>query len=513
MKRIISLLLILAICIPFCPIVNAEKRDFSEEEYYAFCLRELGIFKGVSDTFFDLERAPTRTEALIMLIRVLGKENEVLTEAWNHPFDDVPSWATNYVGYAYSKGLTKGLSETKFGEGNANAAMYLTFVLRALGYSDTNGEDFTWDNPFDLAKTKGLISEKVDLNNFLRADVVLVSYNALFSTLNGTELTLAEKLFYSGVLAEDAFNVLLLPQIQFPDFEYILSTDVVNVKVGDTTEIEFDHTDFYDDATYTLNTDDTDIAACMWADVDDYSFPWNITVIGISVGVTTLVISNDILDKTARVTINVTEQDDPTRSSNPCENYGHFYQYGYYCELCGDVEDEHIYEALCSFIQRYGEETEAQYIIDFPLNDEETEHFHVIYVKETDMLGISYTEQNSPYDNDDYFYGCFLFIPKEGNNCTFFASFDQTVMTYGSLNSTEYGPLTPLVFEGYEGAETYRIGFEEVTQGTINDIIELFDDFFEIYFSDASITDFGFESYFKLKDLTSNTSNQPVWDI
>lgn len=83
-------------------------------------LKALSLFKGVFDTDFDLSRAPTRTEAVVILIRVLGKESEAQGGDWTQPFGDVAPWADKYIGYAYQEGLTKGVSDTEFGSGNAN---------------------------------------------------------------------------------------------------------------------------------------------------------------------------------------------------------------------------------------------------------------------------------------------------------------------------------------------------------------------------------------------------------
>ncbi len=52
-------------------------------------------------------------------------------------------------------------------------------MLRALGYSDTGGADFTWDNPFELAREIGILPAGVDTTSFLRADVATVSFTAL----------------------------------------------------------------------------------------------------------------------------------------------------------------------------------------------------------------------------------------------------------------------------------------------------------------------------------------------
>ncbi len=206
MKRIISMLLAVIMCITCSSVVVNGQRDITKEEVWAQELKDLGLFRGVSETDFDLDRAPSRVEALVMLIRVLGKESEVIGETWKHPFSDVPGWADNYVGYAYSKGLTNGQSATQFGTGEANAAMYLTFVLRALGYSDANGKDFDWKDPYTLSRIVGILNDDVNTDEFLRADVVLVSHYALSAYLKGSQQTLAQKLISSGVFTQSEFD-------------------------------------------------------------------------------------------------------------------------------------------------------------------------------------------------------------------------------------------------------------------------------------------------------------------
>ncbi len=207
-KKILSMLLCftLIICIIPQSTYAQSSRDTSFEEELATDLKALGLFKGVSDTNFDLNREPTRVEALVMLIRVLGKEAEVLNSNNGHPFTDVPAWADKYVGYAYEKGLTKGTSATTFGVENASSAMYITFILRALGYSDTDGIDFTWDNPYTLAKNINILPSSVDIDNFWRADAVAISHAALSVTLKKSEQTLAEKLISTGVFSKNQYD-------------------------------------------------------------------------------------------------------------------------------------------------------------------------------------------------------------------------------------------------------------------------------------------------------------------
>lgn len=206
MKRFLSVVLAVIICVSCVPLAATAKRDLTKEEILAGELRDLGLFKGVSETDFALGRAPSRVEAVVMLIRVLGKEKEVTADKWRHPFTDVPAWADNYIGYAYSKGLTNGTSASTFGSGDASAAMYMTFMLRALGYSDTNGEDFTWSDPFTLAQETGIYPDSVNIKKFWRADVVLISHAALSAYVKGANATLARKLISDGVFTSDDFE-------------------------------------------------------------------------------------------------------------------------------------------------------------------------------------------------------------------------------------------------------------------------------------------------------------------
>lgn len=215
-KHIISIMLCVTLCFCISPAVAfaATERDTSFEKGLAEDLKALGLFKGVSATEFDLNRNPTRVEAIVMLIRLLGKESDALNNtSTHHPFTDVPAWADSYVGYAYQMGLTNGSSATKFGTGSASSAMYITFVLRALGYSDANGEDFVWNAPFALARSVGILPNCVNTENFWRADIVSVSYAALNAKLKHNDLTLAQKLVQVGALSQFEYAMCYDPNI------------------------------------------------------------------------------------------------------------------------------------------------------------------------------------------------------------------------------------------------------------------------------------------------------------
>jgi len=209
MKKLTTLGLYVLLCIIIMSTsvsAASSTKDTASAEICAGNLKNLGLFQGVSETNLALDRQPTRVEAIIMLLRLLGKESTALNSENSHPFKDTPSWADKYIGYAYAEGLTQGVSNDRFGAGAASASMYLTYVLRALGYADAEGKDFTWDNPFALAREVGILTDAVNINRFLRADVVLVSYAALMANIKDTSRTLAQKLIDEGVFTKDDFN-------------------------------------------------------------------------------------------------------------------------------------------------------------------------------------------------------------------------------------------------------------------------------------------------------------------
>lgn len=184
-------------------------------ETKADVLNTLGLFKG-TENGYELDKPLTRMEALIMLIRLSGKELDALysMKEFEMPFTDAPDWekADKYLGYAFENGLAKGISDTEFDpETRASAQMYMTFLLRALGYTDTE-EAAVWDNWEKLATDAGLFADSFDRENFLRGDAVLASRAALDAkTADGTQ-TLLEKL-----QKEEAFSSLNLAIAQIEE--------------------------------------------------------------------------------------------------------------------------------------------------------------------------------------------------------------------------------------------------------------------------------------------------------
>lgn len=196
-KKLLSFLLVVAI---FCTLIPTAFATSNDAMTAANALYALDLFRGTGNHAdgtpnFDLDRAPTRNEAVTMLVRLLGKENEAMNGAWDIPFTDVVDWAKPYVGYAYANGLTTGTSATTFG-GSAliSASQYITFVLRALGYE--SGIDFLWDEAWELSDSLGVTdgTYNADMSNFTRGDVAKISYDALSINKKDSTLTIADEL-------------------------------------------------------------------------------------------------------------------------------------------------------------------------------------------------------------------------------------------------------------------------------------------------------------------------------
>ena len=170
----------------------------------AEALAALGLFKG-GTTGFELTRSATRTEALVMFLRILGREEAALASAAANPFSDMPSWATKYAAYAYEQKLIQGLGNGVY---NANATVtaqdYLTMLLRALGFNE--GTDFTWSTVLDDALSLGILTaaERSYLQNnpFTRAQMAYLSWQVLMSQ-NISEQLLLCQLRDDGVVSRD----------------------------------------------------------------------------------------------------------------------------------------------------------------------------------------------------------------------------------------------------------------------------------------------------------------------
>mgnify|MGYP006425513841 CR=1 FL=1 len=187
MKKIVLLLIIVLLLstISF-GITNQDKAEV---------LKEMGILKG-TDQGLQLDEEFTRAQGAVMLVRILGVVDQLQEKEYNHPFNDVPEWASQHVGYLYQNGLANGISDSEYGSNQRMQSNdYLTFVLRALNYDDSKG-DFSWSNAVDKAEDLNIIDsvtkKKYKNGEFLREDMADVTYNSLNSNMKDSNKLLVD---------------------------------------------------------------------------------------------------------------------------------------------------------------------------------------------------------------------------------------------------------------------------------------------------------------------------------
>ena len=203
MKRVISLVLALIMILSMAPAVYGAS---SEAVAAADTLYALGLFAGTGKNpdgtpIYTLDRAPTRQEAITILVQILGKKEEALNGTWEMPFTDVASWAKPFVGYAYANGLTSGTGATTFGGNDlVTASQYLTFILKALNYEV--GTDFQWNKAWELSDKIGMTHGEYNAatKTFLRGDVTKISAAALSQKLKGQDKLMIQSLVEAGAV-------------------------------------------------------------------------------------------------------------------------------------------------------------------------------------------------------------------------------------------------------------------------------------------------------------------------
>ena len=205
MKKFVSAFLaLLLICCMIPPALSADQSTQAADVLY-----ELGLFKGTGTNpdgtpIYDLGKTPTRNQAIIMLVRLLGKEDEAKAGTWDIPFTDVSDAMRPYIGYAYANGLTNGYTATTYNGGAPiKANQYITFVLRALGYE--SGKDFEVSSAWTLSDELGITAGQYQKGGaFTRGNVAEISWGTLSATVRSTDQVLAEKLRADGAIPKEA---------------------------------------------------------------------------------------------------------------------------------------------------------------------------------------------------------------------------------------------------------------------------------------------------------------------
>lgn len=203
----ISLIIILIVVISYMSVVafGAEGDNTSLAEY----LNKIGLIQGTGYGY-GLDSITTRAQGAVIIVRLMGKEKEAIEMSYSHPFDDVPYWADDYIGYLWENDISKGIDDDLYGSDLLlSPSDYMTFLIRVLGYREDEG-DFKWNTSLEKAVEIGIInstefSQYKQKKNCYRNDMVLFSYRALDADLkNGNGVSLLRMLMDDGDVPQTA---------------------------------------------------------------------------------------------------------------------------------------------------------------------------------------------------------------------------------------------------------------------------------------------------------------------
>lgn len=247
MKKLISVMLSAVICIGlFAGVAYADVDAYTDVDEMATALNKLNILQGGGNDGYMLDSQLERSQAVTLIIRMLGKERLVQQNADElryTKFDDVTSdaWYAPYVGYGTLNNIVAGDTETTFSPGQyVTEKAFVKMALCALDYE--YAVDFSWSDVYQKAYEVGLLTDvsystrTQDKTNYMRADAVEVIYRSLNTFKKGTETKLAIALIDEGVFtsAEVAESGIFGASIDI-EIEAInaLGPDTVEVKLNE----------------------------------------------------------------------------------------------------------------------------------------------------------------------------------------------------------------------------------------------------------------------------------------
>ena len=143
-------------------------------------LSAIGVVNGYADGTYKPEKVVTRAEMAKLLIVALGMDEYV--KGTYTSFSDVKNhWANSYIAYAASMGIIEGYPDGTFRPDNTVTYQEaITMVVRALGYQDQYLTG-TWPaSHVSMAKALGILDDIVaTAAGANRGDVAILIYNAL----------------------------------------------------------------------------------------------------------------------------------------------------------------------------------------------------------------------------------------------------------------------------------------------------------------------------------------------
>lgn len=190
---------------------------YAEEDNQRFIdaankLKNLGIIKGTGQGF-ELDKPLSKSEASIIIVRLMQKEAEALQMSFPVGFSDVQSWARPYVGYLLENGLITGKLPSEFGANESiTAEQFTESMLKILGYDVAIG-DFNPGQVLHKAVEIGLITaydkKSIEAGPVLnRKYAVMIAYNTLKTFVKDTETPFISRLIEKGSIGKDKVTII-----------------------------------------------------------------------------------------------------------------------------------------------------------------------------------------------------------------------------------------------------------------------------------------------------------------
>jgi len=164
--------------------------DPNDPDFYGKALQKVNVLYG-TDKGLELDSELLRLQGALIYARLLGLEDEIEEFAKSNPnydsgFTDVPDWAKPTMNYLHYKKLVYGKGNNLYGSYDPmSEAQFTALVLRALGYSEANGDFVFVEAPqkafelsFYITDTSGYEIKNSD--RLTRRDMSYIAFNGLF---------------------------------------------------------------------------------------------------------------------------------------------------------------------------------------------------------------------------------------------------------------------------------------------------------------------------------------------
>lgn len=159
-----------------------ENAPYAEAAEY---LNDIGVMNGDTNGNFNPDQTVTRAQMAAILCRVLGETEDLPTDG--DRFTDVPAsyWANGYIVKAAELGIIGGYQDGSFKPGNAvTYEQAVTMVIRAFGYEDEASSAGGYpDGYLAVAQNLGLLNNVGRKNgkSLDRGSVAIIIYNCYHS--------------------------------------------------------------------------------------------------------------------------------------------------------------------------------------------------------------------------------------------------------------------------------------------------------------------------------------------